>query len=425
MSLSNAENRPQWGTIFMGPGPNMETSLEKVESGRPSLAWTTGTEEEYLQRVRAKAADKAKEIIKTAQAEAEALRQSAQAQGYNEGLAQAQAELENFRQGMGESVAAVLSAIKAEAPRIALAWRNDLAELLRTCVETVLNYELDARRRATLTALLDNALLRLVEEQRVNIVVNPDDHEAVADMVDAAGKETGRVFTVRADAQLPPGSMVLESEQSRVDNSFSVRRALVERILAELTLPADTPQEAAAGSGKPAASQPPAAAPEQNFDAPQAGPEAQAAAEQELDRQPEPEPAAPQEADGNPLDEVAQDSPVFPDAPGEEQAEAPAAPPQETGSDAAAAEPEAPQPEPDLAAMSESELLAEIMDDAALQEVPLPDLPESAAQETDAPEQAAVPQPVSEAPAAPESVPDQASPADNPAADGGAAASKP
>ena len=243
MSLYN-EGQSNWGTIFMGPGPSMETTLERVEAGGPSLAWTTETEAEYLARVREKATAKAKEILLAAQAEADALREQAHAQGYESGLDQAQAELEEFRQGMGASVAAVLAAIEGNASRIAAAWRDDLVNLARLCVETAVNHELSEERAALLAGLFDGAVARMAGAQRISIVVNPEDEPAVADMLDAAGQNGEQTFAVRGDATLAPGSLLLESDDSRVDNSLTVRRALVENILAQLSVPADTPEEA-------------------------------------------------------------------------------------------------------------------------------------------------------------------------------------
>ena len=244
MSLYN-EGQSHWGTIFMGPGPSMETTLERVEAGGPSLAWTTETEAEYLARVREKATAKAKEILLAAQTEADALREQAHAQGYEAGLDQAQAELEEFRQGMGASVAAVLGAIEGNAPRIAAAWREELVNLTRLCVETAVNRELSEERAALLAGLFDGAVAKMAAAQRISIVVNPEDEPAVADMLDAAGQDGEQTFTVRGDASLAPGSLVLESDDSRVDNSLTARRALVENILAQLSVPADTPAEAA------------------------------------------------------------------------------------------------------------------------------------------------------------------------------------
>ena len=244
MSLYN-EGQSNWGTIFMGPGPNMETTLERVEAGGPSLAWTTETEAEYLARVREKATAKAKEILLAAQTEADAMREQAHAQGYEAGLDQAQAELEEFRQGMGASVAAVLAAIEGNAGRIAAAWREELVNLTRLCVETAVNHELSEERAALLAGLFDGATAKMAAAQRISIAVNPEDEPAVADMLDAAGQDGEQTFTVRGDASLAPGSLVLESDDSRVDNSLTARRALVENILAQLSVPADTPAEAA------------------------------------------------------------------------------------------------------------------------------------------------------------------------------------
>ncbi len=246
MSLSSEERSGAWGTIFMGPGAAMETTLEKVEAGGPSLAWTVGTEAEYLDRVKAKATAKAKEILLAAQAEADALRGEAQARGYDDGLAQAQTELEEFRQNMGASVDAVLAAIEGGAGRVAEAWRAELVSLTRSCVEAAVGHELSSRKVELLGALFDGAVRKMAGERRISILVSPDDAPVVADMLDAAGRSEDKTFSVTADPSLEPGSLILESEDSRVDNSLTVRRRMVENILAGLVIPEDSPADAGA-----------------------------------------------------------------------------------------------------------------------------------------------------------------------------------
>lgn len=258
MSLSSETRSSEWGTIFMGPGPSGETTLERVEAGGPTLAWTMGTEAEYLDRVRVKAAAKAKEILLEAQAEAGALREKGETQGYEAGLAQAQAELEEFRQNMGASVGAVLGAIEGHAGVIAKAWRDELVDLTRLCVETAIGHELSGHRAELLATLFDGAMQKMAEAQRISILVSPDDEPVVADMLDAAGQRYEQTFTVRAEASLAPGSLVLESDASRADNSLTVRRAVVENILAQLIIPEDSPAEAQAAETAAA----PAVAPE-------------------------------------------------------------------------------------------------------------------------------------------------------------------
>lgn len=267
MSLSSQQRSGAWGTIFMGPGAAMETTLEKVEAGGPSLAWTVGTEAEYLDRVRAKATAKAKEILRAAQAEADALRGEAQARGYDDGLAQAQGELEEFRQNMGASVDAVLAAIEGGAGRIAEAWRAELVSLTRSCVEAAVGHELSNQKVELLGALFDGAVRKMAGERRISILVSPDDAPVVADMLDAAGRSEDKTFSVTPDPSLEPGSLVLESDDSRVDNSLTVRRRMVENILAGLSIPEDRPAAAEVTTA-------PAAAPAPQM--PQAPQEAQA-----------------------------------------------------------------------------------------------------------------------------------------------------
>ena len=115
--------------------------------------------------------------------------------------------------------------------------------MLRQCVETAVNHELSTQRAALLAGLFDGAVAKMETAQRIAILVHPEDEPAVADMVDAASQAGDHVFVVRGDASLAPGSLVLESEDSRADNSLTVRRALVENILAQLTIPADAPDQ--------------------------------------------------------------------------------------------------------------------------------------------------------------------------------------
>lgn len=238
MSSSEEKEAPAWGTIFMGPNPLHETSLARVQNMRASTAWNEETEKEYMERVRTRARDMARSILEKATAEAQSLRETAQREGYEAGMAQASAEVAEFKDNLGSAVDAVLGALEAQKDTLAAAWREELATLLRLCVEKIVAHEVGEDRRALMQALLDDALAHLGESARYVVRVAPDDEGLVGDILSSAHGPAAAAFSVRADAALEPGSLILECEAGIADNSLEGRRALVDNALAALVLPA-------------------------------------------------------------------------------------------------------------------------------------------------------------------------------------------
>ena len=64
---------------------------------------------------------------------------------------------------------------------------------------------------------------------------------AVADMVQAARERLAGLesWTVRGDASMAPGGLVVESDDGMADIRMETRRAVIEEVLAHLTLPAE------------------------------------------------------------------------------------------------------------------------------------------------------------------------------------------
>lgn len=239
MSSSNENDRAKWGTIFMGPNPLHETTLAKVENNCGGTAWNPETEAEYMERVREKAKEKAREILEKARSDALELREKARQEGYDEGMRQASDELEEFRSGMGQAVGAVLSAIEGQRGELAAAWRGELVTLMRLAVEKIVDHELSENRAELMAALFDGAVERLGQSARNVVRVSPEDEPVVADIIaSAASAVPANAFTVRADQGLEPGSLIVENDESMADNSLKGRRALVEEALAALVLPA-------------------------------------------------------------------------------------------------------------------------------------------------------------------------------------------
>ena len=235
MSLSNSSTA-NWGTIFMGPERLHETTLSRLENTNSGPVWGDDTEVEYFERIKAKATQKAMQILAQAQADADAMLAQAQAQGYEQGLAQAQAELDEFRQAAGNTAAAVLSAIEAQTHALTSAWEKELTQLVKIAVQAGIGRELSENRAAVLDAMFYSAVQELASEQRALVCVNPEDEAVVADIIAAAGQNFSERFQTKADPALSPGSIVLESNLGRLENTLEQRRLMVDKILKELVL---------------------------------------------------------------------------------------------------------------------------------------------------------------------------------------------
>ncbi|MBQ4132399.1 MAG: hypothetical protein IJD04_01525 [Desulfovibrionaceae bacterium] len=236
MSSSNPESSSNWGTIFMGPEPMRETTLARIEGSNSGPQWNDETEAEYLARVRERATQKAAEILREAQAEAVSLREQARQEGYQQGLNEAQAELEEFRIASGQTTAAVLSAIEAQADRLTAAWEQELCALVRAAVEAGIGHELSRHRAELLQALFLEAAAGLSKGKSAIVFTSQEDAPVVADIVANAGGDYPSRFQVRGDPGVSPGGIVLESSLGLVENRLEMRRALVENILNELVL---------------------------------------------------------------------------------------------------------------------------------------------------------------------------------------------
>ncbi len=232
------QNRP-WGRVFIGL---TETNLAGVEAARDAH-WSEKDEADYLERVKSKAQAKAKEILEAAAAEGGAIRAQAREEGYAKGLEDAQAELDEFRAGMADSVAAVLSAIEGQCSGIFDAWRTDLVEVLRLAVEKAVGIALGEERGAALEAVYVKAVQALAGRDNLVVKVNPEDEAVVADIIalTQARHQDITNWQVKADPTITPGGMVVESSSSLADSRVESRLAAVQEALAHLNLPAERP----------------------------------------------------------------------------------------------------------------------------------------------------------------------------------------
>ncbi|MBI9081813.1 MAG: flagellar assembly protein FliH [Pseudodesulfovibrio sp.] len=240
MSLSNhshSQSPNLSGKVVIGmnsPGPN-EMSIQELE-GKRQLIWDDATNEQYLERVKGKAKEKAKEILLLAELEAEALRATARIEGYETGIAQAQADIKQHTQAMSTEVENILGQLGAQGSTIFEDRKQDIMGLIRMAVQKTLKVEMDEKRTASLEALLLEALERIESQRQLAIKCAPEDATDLEAFLKTIQERnpTLKYWTVKGDPSLELGGIIVEAAEGKVDNSIATRWAGVEPILEQL-----------------------------------------------------------------------------------------------------------------------------------------------------------------------------------------------
>lgn len=297
--MSSDEIRKKWGTIFMG---EREASVEQLRAMQTPLQKEREKKEQtedYMERVKARAADRAREILgaayterqnvlqearneiavlkrqaaeecarlkaegeaalKQAQAElaaaqaerqaAEEIKSAAHDEGFQNGMDKAGEELKEFRTELGQSLAALLGAVERQCGHVVDTWREELVALTLVAVQAGTGFILKKEHGEILRNLVFQALELLENRNIITVRVNPEDEAQVSDMFRAARERAPELkqWIVTGDASIEPGGLVAESGSGSVDLQRQNFREMVSDILVHLGLPptADASEAAA------------------------------------------------------------------------------------------------------------------------------------------------------------------------------------
>lgn len=239
MSLSDGAAAPPssvaTGRIIIGPRSAGLAELT-LNSARQA-ALSQESEEDYLERVRRKAQDMAKEILSQAMAEAERLREQAREQGRLEGGKKAEAEVKKIKEQKALECKALLESLRRAGQDVWRSHRQDLVLLVQVMVEKVLAVELEANRRESLASLLDQAVDVMDAKRRVVVTVHPRDADLMEELLEQAKTGGGlENCKVKTDEGIEPGGLLLECDHGMVDNTIASRKASLNAVLDQLTL---------------------------------------------------------------------------------------------------------------------------------------------------------------------------------------------
>jgi flagellar assembly protein FliH len=226
------------GRIYLS-GNQTPFSCEHLSNG--TVAWSQHLEDEFFERVREKAALRAREILAQAQDEAEAIKDRAYREGLARGRQEAGREAERMRQELSERFEAFLSGLDQDKTSLMERYKQDIVSFISLAVNKVVQQELDENRCEVLRNLLNEALELVDREREVTLSVNPEDGDLVRELMEQARAGYPRLehWQIKTTPKVQPGGVVLETAGSRIDNTIENRWQAVNEVLDQLAINGD------------------------------------------------------------------------------------------------------------------------------------------------------------------------------------------
>lgn len=290
------EQSKKWGTIFMGSREATVAQLDAMQGPIRREQMRQKMQETYMDRVRDKATDRARQILgeayaerqkvleeadaegkrqiavitadaekirkaardgyaamqaeleRAAQIRADAeqiraevmrMRENAYADGHEQGETLAAEEMRQFREDMGNRLSHVLRAVSAQFAAVTAQWREDLVDLVRTAVSVATGHVMDSMHEQAVRALMLDALGMLENRATVTIRVHPDDEKIVGALFKAARERAPELqnWVVNGEDGMEPGGFVVETWSGSVDARRAAFREMLEGLMKHLSLP--------------------------------------------------------------------------------------------------------------------------------------------------------------------------------------------
>ena len=268
-------NKRLKGRVIVGPGsePLSQEMMKRPE--QPTLI-SPELETQFWQRVRLRVEEKAREIMATSIREAEEIKARARkegfeqgykegyakglkegqeeghakghAEGYTEGLAKGEEEarkevennfakeMEELKEDLSTRIAHLLADIDGQKEKIWNEFKEELVLLTIVSVEKIFNITLNDHKKEILNSLFDQAMDQLEDKRELCIKVNPDDAEIMQEVLEKARAEYPQLdkWQLKADPAIELGGVILENEDSIINNTIDVRYAEVKKIVDQL-----------------------------------------------------------------------------------------------------------------------------------------------------------------------------------------------
>lgn len=201
---------------------------------RPAApTWNQETEARYMEQVRDRAQQMAKEILAQALAEAEQIRSKARSEGFADGLEEGKALARLEAENVAAFLGSLHDALAAERERAFLEHKQTLFHILRLAFEKTLGVMLEAQNEKALQVLFEEAVAQLQTRACITVHVRPEDQELARSLVEHTRQARPDLPELRVCpcADLDRGGLRIESGDGLVDNSITARFEQVKAIL--------------------------------------------------------------------------------------------------------------------------------------------------------------------------------------------------
>jgi len=250
VELNQIENEIENSVIHNKDDHNNTLKIEKqeVEKIKQESQKILKETEQMVMELLQKARDEARDIITNAREEAEvikmqageeavAIRETAHKESYEEGLRQAQKEIEGDRQAAIQQSQALLEEARQSKLKVFRSYEADMVRLVMAMVKKVIAGELKTNPDIIIN-ILQEAIDFLDRPENITVYVNPQEVENILEVMDKGyltdiGSNNINM-DIKADERISRGGCLLESDAGSVDAQLETRIASVNNAIQEV-----------------------------------------------------------------------------------------------------------------------------------------------------------------------------------------------
>ena len=251
LEITETEDKVENGILFRDDNnhcnpPEMEDQeFERIKIESQKIL--TETEQMVIELLE-KARDEARDIISNAREEAEvikmqageeavSIRKKAHQEAYEEGLRQAQQEIEGDRQAAIQQSQALLEEARQSKLKVFRSCEGDIVRLVMAMVKKVIAGELNTNPDIIIN-ILQEAIDFLDRPENITVYVNPQEVENILEVMDKGYLTdigTNHInMDIKADERVSRGGCLLESDAGSVDAQLETRIASVNNAIQEV-----------------------------------------------------------------------------------------------------------------------------------------------------------------------------------------------
>ena len=173
-------------------------------------------------------------ILEAAQAEADAIREAARAEGFQAGFDAGMAQAAHQLSGPAQALGAAHAALGEQRALAADAVERDAVELGLRIAEKALSAAIDVQPERVVD-VVRSGLRRLLERERVVVLVHPEDMELVRAAVTELRTSLGGIgdLDVQAERRVSRGGAIVRTETAEVDGRLETQLERARETLVE------------------------------------------------------------------------------------------------------------------------------------------------------------------------------------------------